>query len=93
MNVRTITGITMPPFLCRTWPESGETCSEETSTASKSEPLTCLSSLTSVSLNQLASGAPLMYQFEPMSARIRPDARAEIRVQAGSRAHALDVLR
>ena len=51
--------------------ESGLTIREDTSTASKLDPATWSSSLRT-SLFQRESGAPEMYQEEPLSARIMP---------------------
>lgn len=57
--------------VCRAWPELGSTINGETSTASKFDPVIPVKAWRS-SLFQRESGAPEMYQDEPLSASTMP---------------------
>src|SRR5690349_22301904 len=56
---------------CSACPESASIIKPDTSTASKSDPCTCPNSC-SASSSHCEFGAPLMYQFDPLSARMTP---------------------
>src|SRR5262249_31345929 len=65
----TVTETPLPDW--RAWPELDDTISPETSTTSKSDPFTFPNTWRSL-LSQRESGAPEMYQADPLSAIIMP---------------------